>query len=158
MYISFNSISNKAKVWVYILSDQIDKLNSKKLEEKLISLCDNWKSHGVPINSTYLIFKNQFILLFAEENNVSGCSIDSTYNYLRKSLNQLNMSLDSNSKIGIFIDNKILLKDRNSIINLINKKLINKSNKMINTTVLNKEDYLKNWILSINDSWLNNFI
>ena len=30
--------------------------------------------------------------------------------------------------------------------------------KMINTTVTNKKEYNKNWILEINKSWLTNFI
>ena len=29
---------------------------------------------------------------------------------------------------------------------------------MINTTINNKKDYLNNWVLDIDKSWLNNFI
>ena len=63
-----------------------------------------------------------------------------------------------NSKIGIFIENKIKLEDRSSIINLIQANKLRPNDKMINTTVTNKKEYNKNWILEINKSWLTNFI
>ena len=158
MYTRFENISSEARVWIYILSEKLTKSKTQQLENNLVDICNLWKSHGKIITSTYLIYKNQFILFFAEEDEISGCSIDSTNNNLRKILNQLNINLDSNSKIGIFIDDKVVLNNRDSVIDLIKKKHINKSNKMINTTVINKRDYINNWILTIENSWLNNFI
>ena len=68
------------------------------------------------------------------------------------------MNVMPNSKIGIFIENKIKLEDRSSIINLIQANKLQPNDKMINTTVTNKKEYNKNWTLEINKSWLTNFI
>ena len=124
----------------------------------LIEICENWKSHGSLINSSFVIYRNRFVILFAEENTVSGCSIDSTNHSLRKILNQLSIGIDSNSKIVIFINNKIIFNNRIKIVDLIKSKELKRSNKMINTTINNKKDYLNNWVLDIDKSWLNNFI
>ena len=158
MYIPFEKISDKARAWVYILSKDLKNNITKVLEKHLIEICENWKSHGSLINSSFVIYRNRFVILFAEENTVSGCSIDSTNNNLRKILNQLSIGIDSNSKIGIFINNKIIFNNRIKVVDLIKKKEIKLSNKMINTTINNKKDYLNNWILDIDKSWLNNFI
>ena len=158
MYIPFEKISNKARAWVYILSKDINNNIAEILEKHLIKICETWKSHGSDINSSFVIYRNRFVILFAEENTVSGCSIDSTNNTLRKKLNQLDIGLDSNSKIGIFINNKIIFNNRIKVVELIRKKEIKLSNKIINTTINNKKDYLNNWILDIDKSWLNNFI
>ena len=158
MYIPFEKISDKARAWVYILSKDLKNNITKVLEKHLIEICENWKSHGSLINSSFVIYRNRFVILFAEENTVSGCSIDSTNNNLRKILNQLSIGIDSNSKIGIFINNKIIFNNRIKVVDLIRKKEIKLSNKMINTTINNKKDYLNNWILDIDKSWLNNFI
>ena len=158
MYIPFEKISNKARSWVYILSKDINNNIAGVLKKHLIIICDDLKSHGSFINSSFVIYRNRFVILFAEENTVSGCSIDSTNHSLRKILNQLSIGIDSNSKIGIFINNKIIFNNRIKVVDLIRKKEIKLSNKMINTTINNKKDYLNNWILDIDKSWLNNYI
>ena len=158
MYIPFEKISDKARAWVYILSKDLKNNITKVLEKHLIEICENWKSHGSLINSSFVIYRNRFVILFAEENTVSGCSIDSTNNNLRKILNQLSIGIDSNSKIGIFINNKIIFNNRIKIVDLIKSKELKLSNKMINTTINNKKDYLNHWVLDIDKSWLNNFI
>lgn len=158
MYIPFEKISDKARAWVYILSKDLNNNITKVLEKHLIEICENWKSHGSLINSSFVIYRNRFVILFAEENTVSGCSIDSTNHSLRKILNQLSIGIDSNSKIGIFINNKIIFNNRIKIVDLIKSKELKLSNKMINTTINNKKDYLNNWVLDIDKSWLNNFI
>ncbi len=158
MYIPFKKISNKSRAWIYILSEEISEKNKNKLNEYLKNVCEDWQSHGSIIKSSFLISKNRFILLFAEENTVSGCSIDTSFSKLRKILNQLEIGLDSNSKIGIFKKEKMYFFDRIGIIKSIKNKTLERKDLMINTTVKNKEEYMNNWIIKIEDSWLNPLI
>ena len=159
MYIPFEEISEKSRVWIYVLSKNIDINISKDLNNILQNICDEWQSHGQIIKSSYLISCNRFILLFAEDNNsVSGCSIDQSNNKLRKILNQLKIDLQPNSKIGIFNKNKIEFFKKNELINLINNKKINLSQKMINTTIKNKLSFEKEWVQQIKYSWINKLL
>ena len=159
MYIPFEEISEKSRVWVYVLSKNIDINISKDLNNILQNICDEWQSHGQIIKSSYLISYNRFILLFAEDNNsVSGCSIDQSNNKLRKILNQLKIDLQPNSKIGIFNKNKIEFFKKNELINLINNKKIDLSQKMINTTLKNKLSFEKEWVQQIKYSWINKLL
>tara|TARA_B100000678_G_scaffold51924_1_gene41423 strand:+ start:1594 stop:2073 length:480 start_codon:yes stop_codon:yes gene_type:complete len=158
VYIPFKKISNKSRAWIYILSEEISEKNKNKLNEYLKNVCEDWQSHGSIIKSSFLISKNRFILLFAEENTVSGCSIDASFSKLRKILNQLEIGLDSNSKIGIFKKEKMYFFDRIGIIKSIKNKTLERKDLMINTTVKNKEEYMNNWIIKIEDSWLNPLI
>ena len=158
MYIPFKKISNKSRAWIYILSEEISEKNKNKLNEYLKNVCEDWQSHGSIIKSSFLISKNRFILLFAEENTVSGCSIDASFSKLRKILNHLEIGLDSNSKIGIFKKEKMYFFDRIGIIKSIKNKTLERKDLMINTTVKNKEEYINNWIIKIEDSWLNPLI
>ncbi len=158
MYIPFKKISNKSRAWIYILSEEISEKNKNKLNEYLKNVCEDWQSHGSIIKSSFLISKNRFILLFAEENTVSGCSIDASFSKLRKILNHLEIGLDSNSKIGIFKKEKMYFFDRIGIIKSIKNKTLERKDLMINTTVKNKEEYMDKWIIKIEDSWLNPLI
>ena len=156
MYVPFDKIDENAKCWIYILEKNIN-FKSDEINLILKSLCEKWKSHNNEVVSSFQIYWDRYIILFAEE-GISGCSIDSSNRLLRYELDRLNINVMPNSKIGIFIENKIKLEDRSSIINLIQANKLQPNDKMINTTVTNKKEYNKNWILEINKSWLTNFI
>tara|TARA_B100002052_G_C15732009_1_gene529116 strand:+ start:134 stop:607 length:474 start_codon:yes stop_codon:yes gene_type:complete len=156
MYVPFDKIDENAKCWIYILEKNIN-FESDEINLILKSLCEKWKSHNNEVVSSFQIYRDRYIILFAEE-GISGCSIDSSNRLLRYELDRLNINVMPNSKIGIFIENKIKLEDRSSIINLIQANKLKPKDKMINTTVTNKKEYNKNWILEINKSWLTNFI
>ena len=156
MYISYDKLTKKASCWVYI-TDKPMLSNRSLVKDHLKNLCDQWVSHGKNINSSFQLYKENFIILFADE-DISGCSIDSSNNLLRESLNQLKIDIQPNSKIGIFIGDKVEFKERSTLIKLIRDKELNLKNKIVNTTIKNKEEYDKNWILDINKSWLVNFI
>ena len=156
MYVPFEKIDENAKCWIYILEKNIN-FKSDEINLILKSLCEKWKSHNNEVVSSFQIYRDRYIILFAEE-GISGCSIDSSNRLLRYELDRLNINIMPNSKIGIFIENKIKLEDRSFIINLIQANKLQPNNKMINTTVTNKKEYNKNWILEINKSWLTNFI
>jgi len=156
MYVSYNKLNKRARCWVYITEKPI--VEKKKLVKSFLkNLCQEWTSHGEDVISSFKLYKENFIILFAED-EISGCSIDSSSGLLRENLNQLKIDIQPNSKIGIFIEENIEFKDRSALIKLINNKELRLDNKMVNTTVKNKEEFDKNWILDINKSWLVNFI
>ena len=158
MLLDFNNLSSDSKCWVYITKSEISKSDLKNLETELNNICENWMSHGRKIKSNYKIKNKHFIILFAEENDVSGCSIDSTNREIMRILNDLNIGLYPNSKIGIFNDEIIRFYYKEEIIDLIEKNKFSLSDKMINTTIRNKKEYLNSWKLMLKDSWLKNFI
>jgi len=156
MYVSYNKLNKRARCWVYITEKPI--VEKKKLVKSFLkNLCQEWTSHGEDVISSFKLYKENFIILFAED-EISGCSIDSSSGLLRENLNQLKIDIQPNSKIGIFIEENIEFKDRSALIKLINNRELRLDNKMVNTTVKNKEEFDKNWILDINKSWLINFI
>ena len=158
MYLEFKNLSPKARCWIYILQSPLTKVLFKKLDFELNKVCENWVSHGENINSNYKITDKQFIILFAEENNVSGCSIDALNNEMIRISNVLGIGLKSNSKIGIFRKNIIHFFDKNEIIDLIQKNEFSLSNVMVNTTVRNKYEFESSWKIQIKDSWLKTFL
>ena len=156
MYVSYDKLDGKARCWIFITDKSI--IEKKHLvSDCLKNLCQKWVSHGKDVVSSFKLYKENFIILFAED-EISGCSIDSSSGLIRESLNQLKIDIQPNSKIGIFIGKNIVFKDRSTLIKLINNKELSAENKMVNTTVKNKEEFDKNWILDINKSWLINFI
>ena len=158
MLIEFNNLSPDSRCWIFISRNEISNSILKNLKKGLDHICENWTSHGKMIKSSYRIEEKHFILLFAEENDISGCSVDSSNRKILKLLNALNIGLAPNSKIGIFRDEHIYFYNKEEIIDLINKNKFSLSNHIINTTIRNKKEYLNAWKLMLKDSWLKNFI
>ncbi|MAD59715.1 MAG: hypothetical protein CMB81_05240 [Flammeovirgaceae bacterium] len=158
MYLKFRNLTQEARCWIYILKSPLTNTLVKELNFELERICDSWVSHGKTINSNYKIIDKQFIILFAEENDVSGCSIDSINKEIMRISNVLGISLNPNSKIGIFKKEIIHFYDKNEIIDLIRKNEISFSTIMVNTTVRNKNEFESSWKIQIKDSWLKTFL
>lgn len=156
MFVEFEKISNDARCWVYILEKPISKIKCK-IEDFLKQVCQNWTSHKNEIIASFKIYNDQFIIMFAED-NISGCSIDNSYNLIKNKLISFNINVISNSNIGILQNNKISFFERSQLIIYVNNRNISMETEMINTTVKNKDDFNKNWILPLNKSWIVNFI
>ena len=91
-------------------------------------------------------------------NDFQFINIDETNKLVRKKLNELYIGIMPNSKIGIFINEKLVYYDRLSLLDKLKVNEVLVSNKMINTTIQTKDEFDKNWIVEINKSWLVNFI
>tara|TARA_B100000902_G_scaffold86356_2_gene90531 strand:+ start:7464 stop:7937 length:474 start_codon:yes stop_codon:yes gene_type:complete len=156
MYIDLDKIDRNARCWVYALEKNCKNVNDD-IHKFLKKICENWMTHSNSINASYKIYDNRYIILFAE-NNISGCSIDGANRLVREKLNELNIDIMPNSKIGIFNNEKLVYYDRLPLINKIKAKEVLKSDKMINTTIQSKAEFDKKWIVEINKSWLVNFI
>ena len=156
MFISLDKIDKKAKCWVYILEKNCAEVRDD-LHCFLKELCDTWVSHNQNVIASYKIYNDSHIVLFAE-NSISGCSIDRANKLIRKKLNDLNIGIMPNSKIGIFNDKKLVYYNRLSLINKLKNKELLINDKMIDTTIKTKDDFDKKWIVEINKSWLINFI
>ena len=98
MFIQFEKISDDARCWVYTLEKPLSKIKCE-IEGFLKQVCQNWMSHKNEIISSFMIYNDQYIIIFAE-NNISGCSIDNSFNLIKNKLISYNLNLISNSKIG----------------------------------------------------------
>ena len=156
MYVDFNKIDENAKCWIYTLEKNCKNV-SKDIHEFLERICENWMTHGNRVKASFKVYDYRYIILFAE-NNISGCSIDETNRLVRKKLNEFNIDIMPNSKIGIFINEKLVYYDRLSLLDKLKMNEVLVSNIMINTTIQTKDEFDKNWIVEINKSWLVNFI
>lgn len=156
MYVDLEKIDRNAKCWVYTLEKNCRNI-SKDIHEFLRKICENWMTHGNKVKASFKVYNYRYIILFAEH-SISGCSIDDINRLVRNKLNELNLDIMSNSKIGIFNNEKLVYYDRLSLLNKLKVKEVLVSNKMINTTIQTKDEFDKKWIVEINKSWLVNFI
>jgi hypothetical protein len=83
MYIPFSNLSPQARTWVYQADRKMNQDEKQLIEKKLRDFTEIWQVHGAPLEASYEIRYDQFIIL-AVNDTTSGCSIDSSVRVIQE--------------------------------------------------------------------------
>lgn len=88
--------TNDYRVIIYPASRPFTAKESKEITETLYDFLPTWAAHGKPLEASFKIEKNQFIIICVDEEKeiASGCSIDALGKVMR--------DLDSQFNLGVF--------------------------------------------------------
>src|ERR1043165_661189 len=86
MYIPFEQLPPDARLWIYQAERRFTDDEEKIISASLREFCSQWSAHGNPLETSFLIKYNQFIILSVNENaaDASGCSIDGSVRVLKE--------------------------------------------------------------------------
>jgi len=155
MFVPYSEIANSSRVWVY----QSDKTLSDKevlfIKQKLLTFCNDWKAHQAHLKSSYKVLHNRFIILLVDEQqkNASGCSIDSSVNFIKE--------IEAEFGIDLFNRTQIAFKQEGEIVTLSIsefKKVIEPDTVVFNNLVTTKADLEENWETVASNSWHTKFL
>lgn len=88
--IMFEEFSDHARIWIFGFKEKLSDEDIKIVSDELDCFILNWNSHKKPVKGDYEILYDRFVILVAEP-SLSGCSIDSSINVLRKLNNEHNL-------------------------------------------------------------------
>ncbi|KFF20551.1 hypothetical protein [Chryseobacterium sp. JM1] len=88
--------TNDYRVIIYPASRPFETKEAKAITEKLFDFLATWAAHGKPLDSSFKIEKNQFIVVCVDEEKemASGCSIDALGKIMRE--------IDEQYQLGLF--------------------------------------------------------
>ncbi len=85
MLVPFNTLGPKSKIWIYQSNKTFSDNELSQIKTLLEPFVEKWQYHGQDLNASYKILYNQFIVLaVAEDNTVSGCSIDASVHVIQQ--------------------------------------------------------------------------
>lgn len=159
MYISFDKIDAKSRVWVYqsprkFVGEELLYLNSV-----LASFCNTWTSHNHELQASYTITFNQFIVLAVNENvnDASGCSIDKSVHLINEISSKLNVDLLDKSNLYIVDGSSVTSIKLPQIKSKINAGELSQTTQIINTLVSTKSEFDSNFVTEANLTWVKKF-
>lgn len=78
MFVPFNELPDRARAWVYLADKAIEPKEKSTIETELLDFTTGWTAHGQPLESSFIILEDRFVILAVNEqlNDASGCSID----------------------------------------------------------------------------------
>lgn len=158
MLVTFDSLPDHAKVWVYQTSRILSETEINDITDYLSEQVANWESHGSPLQASFKFFYDKFLVLAVNTDiqEASGCSIDSSTKWLKNIQQTLN--IDFFDRSIAYFENETLhffpvLEAKKQV--LAGK--INAETTLLNHQVNTLSDLKNNWKLKASDSFMKKY-
>lgn len=156
MYKPFESLPPDARVWIY----QSDKLLTKDqqviISEALHSFTDQWAVHGSPMDTSFRITDDHFIILAAND-HASGCSIDSSVRVIRDLGEKTGVDFFNRNLIGFEIDGNVQLVKLKDLKSAFAQGALSPTSLHYNNLVQTVHDLETAWKMPAKDTWLRRY-
>lgn len=160
MFIAFNELPDQARVWIF----QADKIMESEIkafiEEKLMSFTSSWAAHGQPLQSSYLLLDDYFIVLAVDENMnaASGCSIDQATDAIKHIANATGLDFFNRKIVSFEIDQKVKQFDLKDLRQKFKERVLSKNTIIFNTLVDTAGALRQYWRIPVQESWVKRYI
>ncbi|MCH7410723.1 hypothetical protein MM239_15045 [Belliella sp. DSM 111904] len=160
MYLEFDQMPAHARVWVYQADRKFNEEELHWVEERLVSFCNQWNTHGSMMLTSFRVKFGQVVILAVDESRLgaSGCSIDSSVRVLREIEEKFGVNLLDQGKVS-FLENEdsLVVNSVFGIKEKVAKGELRPDAVTLNPLVKLKGDLENNWLLPAKDSWLNKY-
>jgi hypothetical protein len=159
MLVPFENLPANSRVWIYTGSKTFNEKETETINALLRAFCEQWAAHGHPLQSSFRILENQFIVLAVNENfhNPSGCAIDSSVAVMRKIHEVTGIELLDRSRIPFTINQKIELVPLAHLQAQFQQGILQAETLTFNTLAVTKGQ-LENWKLPAERTWLAKYL
>lgn len=102
MYVSFEQLPPQARIWIYQANREFSEAEAAELQEKIKAFVTDWSAHGKALHASGKLVHNRFIILGTDASveAPSGCSIDSSVQFIRSLEQAYNVSLFSRTELA----------------------------------------------------------
>lgn len=157
MFVPFASLPSHARVWIYQADRELTNTDLDIISARLESFTDQWMVHGQPLEASFEIRFQRFIIVAASD-HTSGCSIDSSVRAIKE--------IGEIVQVDFFNRNLVCFKDGDNVFTVplaSLKEALTKSIRGAEVYVFNNLAHTKaavetNWIQPAAISWLKRYL
>lgn len=160
MFIPFESLPADSRVWIFQANRALTNNEVQIANERLRAFTDEWQVHGAPLDSSYSVRHNQFIVLAADESqqSASGCSIDSSVRVLKELQDILGVELFDRNQVAFLLNGSVTLIDRKDLKEKFSDGILNEETLTFNNLAGTKKELETSWLIAARDTWLRRYI
>ncbi|MBO2008541.1 hypothetical protein [Hymenobacter negativus] len=102
MYVAFDQLPPKARVWIYQASRPLSGPEIVSVMPALAHFADEWTSHGRSLLASAEFLHQHFLVIGLDEDvaNASGCSIDASVRFVARLEQELGVTLLDKSQLA----------------------------------------------------------
>ncbi len=160
MYVPFNSLSSQARLWIYQSDRKFTTEDRAIIHNHLELFTKRWAAHGQPLQSSFDIRFDQFVLLAVDESShgASGCSIDDSVRALKELEAISSIDFFNRSLIAFFINEKVTTIPQTALRPTFDKGAWDENTPTFNNTITEKSKVDTEWLLPAGKTWLKRYL
>ena len=155
MISDFKTLSENSRIWIYQSNRSLTHQEKESISKLIEDFLNNWKSHGVSLNSGFEIKYNRFIVIAQDQNtqNATGCSIDSMVHFIQKLEKKYNISLLDKLNVSYKQGDYIAYKSLKDFKKMVKDGAVSKNTIVFNNLVPTKLEYSNCMEVPVFESW-----
>ena len=160
MLVDFNTLPETSRVWIYQSNRSLTDDEITQISSKFETFINNWTNHGKDLHAGYEIKYKRFIVLALNQEikTASGCSIDSSVNFIQQLEKEYNIDLLDKMNVSYKQGEFIAYKPLTDFRKMAKDKAVSQNTIVFNNLVTNIAEYKENWEVPAKDSWHSRFI
>jgi hypothetical protein len=160
MYLPFNEISEKARIWIYQSDQEISPSQKEVIGNFLIEYCDTWQAHGQPLRASFDVRLDRFVIIAADEsfNATSGCSVDDSVRAIKQVETLAGLNFFDRNQIGFKNDKGVFLVSLSALKQKFAERIWNGETLAFNNLVSTKNQLDREWVVPAGKTWLKRYL
>ncbi len=150
------NFSPNSRVWIYQSNRLFSLSEALDIEVAINEFCEEWTSHGAEVKAFGNLFFGQFVVLMTDETavGVSGCSTDSSVRFIKELGNRYHVDFFDRMNLAFVVKEKIQVLPLAQLQYATDNGFITSETLYFNNLVQTKKELENNWIIPVNNSWL----
>lgn len=160
MFVPFETLPPTARIWIFQANRPFKSEELTTVHERLRAFTEEWSVHGSPLETSYYVQFDQFIVLAADESrqSASGCSIDSSVRVLKTLEQSFGVSLFDRNQVAFKTMERIVLVPLQELKEKFRNGTLNEDTLTFNNLVGTRAEFEKNWVVPAGETWLRRYI
>jgi len=160
MLVDFDCLSATSRIWIYQSDRAFLESETSRISDKIEEFIEDWLGHGDQIRASFQIKYNQFIIIAADQhyNEVSGCSIDASVNFIKELEKQFKLDLTNKLNVSFKDNSNINIVSLSEFQNYSKQQKITSNTVVFNNMIATKGDLSENWEVTADKSWHKRFL
>jgi hypothetical protein len=157
MHVPFQTLPEDTRIWIYQSDKKISPDHQQIIFESLYSFTQQWEVHGTPMNTSFDIRFNHFVILAAQD-QASGCSIDTSVRVMKTLGDKTGIDFFNRNRVAFKGETDVMLLALHELKPKAAEKVWDASTLFFNNVIGTKKQLDNEWIVQAGDTWLKRYL
>ena len=157
MYIPFESLPLHSRVWIYQSGKKFTPADIDTISKALVSFTQSWSVHGQPMDASFDIRHDHFIIL-AVNDQASGCSIDSSVRTIKEIGSAIGADLFDRTQVAFLVKEEVVLLKLAELKQKFEEGVWHEQTPTFNNLVDTKAALADSWVVAAGTTWLKRYL
>lgn len=160
MLVSFDSIPDSARVWIFPSSRALNSEQLEQLDQLVSSFLDTWTAHDQALHASFHCSYDHFLVFTVDESRAgaSGCSIDKLHRFVKSCELMFHAQFFDRLKVAIPLDQGVQLQPVSEVEKAIAEGRMTGDQPVFDSTVATMKEFRTGFVKPLRQTWLSRYL